>query len=135
MINGMMATASQAQYVKPHHDSKNVQLFKSLETALKSGDLATAKSAYQDVAATASKNSGSKNDMAGKNLAAVGQALQSGDISSARKAFAAMQDAVKNHPRQHVSPTLSNPTPANDPDGDGDTSPTVLPSAHLNISA
>jgi len=73
--------------------------FDALATALKSGDLSAAKTAYTQVqqdlknAPTSSQNSqgSSAQTSPADALKAIGDALNSGDIASAQKAFATLQ--------------------------------------------
>jgi hypothetical protein len=79
------------------------QTFNALSSALTSGDLSAAKSAYANLVGNATPPQGSP-------LAALGQALQSGDIGAAQKADATIAAHRGGHHRGHkpeAAPAIS----------------------------
>jgi outer membrane protein assembly factor BamD (BamD/ComL family) len=75
------------------------QDFQQLASALQSGDLTDAQSAYSNIQQVLQGNSGSSNSGGSSTLqndfAALGQALQSGDLSTAQSAFSQLQSDVQ----------------------------------------
>src|SRR5580704_4447677 len=79
------------------------QDFQQLSSALQSGDLSGAQSAYSAIQQVLGANSGSSSNTTSSNtsssgpntlqtdFAALGQALQSGDLSTAQSAFSQLQ--------------------------------------------
>jgi hypothetical protein len=73
--------------------------FKQLASALQSGDLADAQSAYSNIQQVLEANPGTPNSSSGSNgssplqsdFATLGKALQSGDLSQAQSAFSQLQ--------------------------------------------
>jgi hypothetical protein len=120
MTTGSISAASLSEYVL---SSSNVtqlqQAFRTLQNSLASGDLNGAKAAFQTVqklnqnSATASGSSLSSSSQLSTDLAALGRALNSGDLpsgalSTAQSAFATVQGDLKNVP----SPSQTNETNA-----------------------
>lgn len=127
--------------------SQRGQDFKALQNALKTGDLASAQtafSAFQKDLQTASQNGGKRppldpNSPAGKDIQALDTALKAGDIDGAKQALATfrqdMQGAQSAGRAHHHRP---------DNDGDGDdggqssnvsqTSTTNTPSTTLSLN-
>jgi len=110
MTTGSISAASLSEYVL---SSSNVtqlqQAFRTLQNSLASGDLNGAKAAFQTVqklnqnSATASGSSLSSSSQLSTDLAALGRALNSGDLpsgdlSTAQSAFATVQSDLKNAP-------------------------------------
>ncbi|HTI69365.1 MAG TPA: hypothetical protein VMF06_05340 [Candidatus Limnocylindria bacterium] len=100
------------------------QDFKSLESALQSGDLSSAQTAFSAVQkdikssppGTKGKDPFSNNPQASRDFQALQSALQSGDLASAQKAFASFQTDVKGaHGARH-----HRPPPPSDVSGDTD---------------
>ncbi len=75
------------------------QDFQQLASALQSGDLTDAQSAYSNIQQVLQANSGSSTSGGSSTLqndfTALGQALQSGDLSTAQSAFAQLQSDVQ----------------------------------------
>ena len=155
-ISGASAGAVYQPNAAQTHFSQARQDFKDLASALQSGDLSgaqTAFAAWQQVmqggqAGTqqnASQNGGKQNQFA-QDMAAVGKALQAGDLAGAKQAFAQlqqdMQAAGRGHHRHHAAPATDNSATnvllgssgagATDSDGDADGSGSA-PS--VNVSA
>jgi hypothetical protein len=89
-----------------------------LQDALKSGDLAGAEQAYNNLVALGNKVLGRNNPFLLANRAfdfnAIGGALQNGDLSGARSAFQALADSfLKKEPPSSVAPTTSPDTVVN----------------------
>jgi len=74
---------------------QNQQNFKSLASALSSGDLASAQKAYASL--TANNN----NIPSNSPLAQIGKALQSGDVGAAQQAMQSLQAARGGHHHHH----------------------------------
>ena len=77
--------------------------FKQLASALQSGDLSGARSAYASIEQLLPANQSSSSSATGSNgsnaiqsdFASLGQALQSGDLSEAQSAFGQLQSDLK----------------------------------------
>jgi hypothetical protein len=107
------------------------QDFKSLSDALSSGDLTAAQQAYAALQKDAPKlvnGSGQAGSQTGQQgggssrqnaFAALGQALQSGDLSGAQQAFSQLQQSGRHHHHHHGSGAQSS----------SDSSTTVSPSS------
>jgi hypothetical protein len=83
-----------------------------LQEALKSGDLAGAEQAYNNLVALGNKVLGKDNPFLLSNRAfdfnAIGGALQNGDLSGARQAFQALADTfVKKDSTTNAAPATS----------------------------
>lgn len=93
------------------------QDFKSMMSALKSGDLSAAQQAYSSL------TQGRGTPPADSPLGQLGQALQNGDLAGAQKAAQAMQSAHHGHHHHGGSSTSSSstaaPAPAPAPAGTG----------------
>jgi hypothetical protein len=91
------------------------QDFRQLASALQSGDLTDAQSAYSSIQQVLQANQGSSTAGSPNTLqsdfAAVGQALQAGDLSTAQSAFAQLKSDASGHSRGVQS---SPPPPAQD---------------------
>jgi hypothetical protein len=81
------------------------QSFKDLSSALKSGDLGAAQTAF---AALGGKGS----TQGSAPLAQIGQALQNGDLAGAQQAFQALQTARAGHSHHHGGGSSQAPAPA-----------------------
>jgi outer membrane protein assembly factor BamD (BamD/ComL family) len=127
------------------------QDFSQLGSALQSGDLASAQKAFTDLqslqpggtaqgsggAATNSTNNSSGNTSS-NDFAALGQALQSGNLTDAQNAFAKIQSDMQAHKGGHhhhhhgggavSSANVSTPTPT-------PTQSTASPGSTINITA
>ncbi len=83
------------------------QQFIQLAKAINSGDLTGAQQAYavlsQTLGSNADNPSASSNDPVSQALAAIGQALQSGDIGAAQQALSSLQQAqgARGHHHHH----------------------------------
>jgi hypothetical protein len=96
--------------------------FKDLMTALQSGDLSAAQSAYAALTGTSDPNSTSANDTSKVNgasasaqtspLAQIGQALKSGDLAGAQKAAQTLASAHGHHHHRHSGGSAGASTPA-----------------------
>jgi len=119
------------------------QEFQALGTALKSGDLAAAQSAFASLQ-SAPRSSSSSQSQAGQsprpntdqsaNVQALASALQTGDIAAAQSAFAALQKGHHGHHHHHakaadstVQTTPGSSSVSNDP--------TQLIGTSLNVTA
>ncbi len=125
---------------------QRVQDFKALQSALKTGDLAGAQTAFasfQKDLQNASQTGGKRppldpNSQAGQDIQALETALKSGDIDSAQKAFAAfrldIQAANGAQGGQSAGHVHHHRHPDNDGDGDdsGQTSGVAPPSPSTN---
>lgn len=85
------------------------QDFKQLASALQSGDLSGAQSAYANIQQVLQANQGTATGSSGSNtlqndFAAVGQALQSGDLSQAQSAFSQLQSDFQAGRQSSASP-------------------------------
>jgi hypothetical protein len=113
------------------------QAFNQLSSALQSGDLAAAQSAY---ATLASSPAAQGNSSFAQSLQQIGQSLQSGDIAGAQKSLASLQQAGGTRPHHHhhhgAKPAAVASDPANptDPTADGSTT-SVTSSNTVDISA
>jgi len=122
-------TSSTATQISGNSSRKQVhQDFKALASAIQSGSLSDAQSAYDSLSQLLGANqsatsttgsstttSNSQNPMA-KMLSAVGNALKTGDISQVQQAFAA--NGPQGAGQSNGAPPP--PPPGGDPDGDGD---------------
>src|SRR5277367_1205454 len=95
LSSNLIADLSQ-QRQNPFHEIK--QDFQQLASALQSGDLSDAQSAYSAIQQVLGANSGSTSNASSSgpntlqtDFAALGQALQSGDLSTAQSAFSQLQ--------------------------------------------
>lgn len=92
----------------------------SIEQALQSGDLDSAKSAYAQLQndapwlAKAANGQATSGNAPVSNFSALGTALQSGDVAGAQKAFAQLQQTMHGHRGHHHR------SGGNDADGDAD---------------
>jgi DNA-binding FadR family transcriptional regulator len=100
LSSNLIADLSQ-QWQNPFHEIK--QDFQQLASALQSGDLSGAQSAYANIEQVLGANSGSSTATTSSSgsstlqndFAALGQALQSGDLSTAQSAFSQLQSDVQ----------------------------------------
>jgi|GEM_PF-5455560 len=122
--------------------SKIKKDFQSLSQALQSGNLDTAKSAYQQLqqdqkAADANRPSNAPaNSSLEQAFQSLGSALNSNDLSAAQSAFSTIQQDFKAHGHGHhhgngVAPA----TTSVDTDGDNDNSGSSDVGSGLNVSA
>ena len=153
-ISGVSAGAAYQANAAQTHFGQARQDFKDLASALQSGDLSgaqTAFAAWQQVMQSgqagtqqnASQNGGKQNPFA-QDMAAVGKALQSGDVAGAKQAFAQLQQDMqavgRGHHRHHHAPAtddsaenvLMGPSSSSATDSDADGSGST-PS--VNVSA
>jgi ribosomal protein S20 len=80
-----------------------IQDFKALQSALQSGDLSGAQSAFASLQkamqnksqAAGANNPSSQNSQLGNDMQSLQSALQGGDLSAAQKAFASLQQDMK----------------------------------------
>lgn len=91
-ISGVSGTSS-AQAAQASSFQQRRSDFQALSSALKSGDLSSAQSAFSALTADAPANGG--NSKIADAFKAVGQALQSGDVAGAQKAFASLQSTLQ----------------------------------------
>lgn len=82
--------------------SKMQQAWKDLESSLKSGDLDSAKIAYATITQlqqqmTSQFGNPPRGSQLSSDMEALGKALDSGNLSEAQQAFAAIQNDIKNH--------------------------------------
>jgi hypothetical protein len=91
--------------------------FNQLQQALSSGSIDQAQQAFSTL--QSDLPSGAANSPFGKAIASIGDALQSGDLSGAQQAFAAMQQQVKggghHHHHHHASQTTPTSSSTSDP--------------------
>jgi hypothetical protein len=80
------------------------QSFQALAHALKSNDLAAAKTAYASLTGNGSNSAASN---ANSPLAQLGQALQNGDLGAAQQAFSALRSGHHHHGGGAVSATAA----------------------------
>jgi hypothetical protein len=102
-ISGLAGSSSISSSLLQSVDSELKQGFQQLAQSLQSGNLADAQKAYASLenllgsssstssTASTTSSSSSSTDTLMKDFAAIGQALQSGDISSAQKDFQQLQ--------------------------------------------
>lgn len=119
--------------------------FKSLQSALKSGDLKAAQDAYaklkQDLPApknasgSSSGGSGSGSSSFSTDLDAIGSALQSGDLSGAQKAFATFQQDAQAARGANGARGAHGHHHHHDSDGDGDDATTSSTSTTTGLTA
>jgi hypothetical protein len=109
------------------------QAFSQLSTALQSGDLSAAQSAYSTLSQSPAAQG---NGPFAQTLQQIGQDLQSGDIAGAQKALAALQQQVQGHHHHHhggsqpVQAASNNGTQsANTTSNDSDADDTAAPAA------
>ena len=101
LASTLIADLSQQYQQNPFQ--KIQQDFKQLASALKSGDLSGAQSAYASIEQLLPANQSSSSSATGSNgsnaiqsdFASLGQALQSGDLSEAQSAFGQLQSDLK----------------------------------------
>jgi DNA-binding FadR family transcriptional regulator len=101
LASNLIADLSQQYQQNPFQ--KIQQDFKQLASALKSGDLSGAQSAYASIEQLLPANQSSSSSATGSNgsnaiqsdFASLGQALQSGDLSEAQSAFGQLQSDLK----------------------------------------
>lgn len=126
------ATSNTPANPPPPSDAR--QSFSQLVSAIRSGDLDAAQSAYADF----SQSSASKTGPLAQTVGQIGDALQSGDIGQAQQALASLQQHAKGahhhggHHRDGDSKTQSAP-PATTP-GTG-TAATTTSSNLLDVTA
>jgi hypothetical protein len=97
LSSSLLSDLSQQHRQNPFQEIR--QDFEQLSSALQSGDLSGAQSAYSSIQQLLQNYQGSSNNGAGSNgvstiqndFSAVGQALQSGDLTEAQSAFAQLQ--------------------------------------------
>jgi soluble cytochrome b562 len=107
-VNGSSSTAANQNPAIANWQQRQ-QDFKSLMSALQSGDLSAAQSAYLQLTGTANvtSSSGATSSTASSAingnspLAQIGQALQNGDLASAQKAAQALQSSRGAHHHHH----------------------------------
>ncbi|HTO58744.1 MAG TPA: hypothetical protein VMJ74_13165 [Pseudomonadales bacterium] len=110
-VSGISSSAAYQPNATQTHFGQARQDFKDLASALQSGDLSgaqTAFAAWQQVMQSgqagtqqnASQNGGKQNQFA-QDMAAVGKALQSGDVAGAKQAFAQLQQDMQSAGRMH----------------------------------
>ena len=97
--------------------SKMQQAWKDLENSLKSGDLNSAKKDYATITQLQQQMTSQFGNPPGgsqlsSDMEALGQALDSGNLSDAQQAFAAIQNDMKNHP--HPAMQQSNSSSSTD---------------------
>jgi DNA-binding FadR family transcriptional regulator len=114
-ISGVSGSSSLAGLDTTDQDSKMKKVktdFDALAAALKSGDLTAAKTAYAQVQQdmknapqppqnSQSSSSGSSQTSPADALKAIGDALNSGDIAAAQKAFSTLQSQGGQRPHHH----------------------------------
>src|SRR5271168_4566666 len=93
------------------------QDFKQLASALQSGSLSNAQTAYSNIQQVLQASEGASGSGAGSSplqddFAALGQALQSGDLSQAQSAFAQLQSDGAPTPGQNPPPAQDQYVPA-----------------------
>lgn len=121
------------------------QNFKALTTALQSGDLASAQSAYatlQQQIQSASQSAGGtslfgSNSTVGKDFQAIGTALQSGDVSGAQSALSSFKQDIKaaKHHHHHTSGASTNSTTNSTSSGSGTSTDSSSSSGTLDAVA
>ena len=98
------------------------QAFSQLSSALQSGNLTAAQSAYD----TLSSSPLAQNGPLASTIQQIGQDLQSGNLSDAQSALSSLQQQLQTHRHHHhgAKPAdqsqSSSTTQTTDPDGDGD---------------
>jgi hypothetical protein len=97
--------------------SKMQQAWKDLEASLKSGDLNSAKKDYATITQlqqqmTSQFRTPPGGSQLSSDMEAIGKALDSGNLSDAQQAFAAVQNDMKNHP--HPAMQQSNSSSSTD---------------------
>jgi hypothetical protein len=110
------ATSNITASLPPPSDAR--QSFSQLVSAIRSGDLDAAQSAYSDF----NQTSASKTGPLAQTVGQIGDALQSGDIGQAQQALASLQQQAKgahHHGGHHggggkaeTAPALPNPSAA-----------------------
>jgi hypothetical protein len=89
------ATSNTAATLAPANDAR--QTFSDLVSAIRSGDLDAAQSAYADFSQSAAGQTGPLAQVAGQ----IGAALQSGDIGQAQQALASLAKGAHHHGGHH----------------------------------
>ena len=92
--------------------SKMQQAWKDLENSLKSGDLNSAKKDYATITQlqqqmTRQFGTPPGGSQLSSDMEALGKALDSGNLSDAQQAFAAIQNDMKNHPHPPIQQSNS----------------------------
>ena len=108
-----LSTAGFTQYIAASSNvSDSQQAFQSIQQSLDSGNLTAAQSAFNtysqlnqatSAASTGSSSSTSSTSQLSMDLATLGTAIGSGDLSTAQSAFAALESDLKNTPSQAVT--------------------------------
>ena len=98
--------------------SKMQQAWKDLEDSLKSGDLNSAKKDYATITQlqkqmTSQFRNAPENSQLSSDMQALGVALNSGTLSDAQQAFAAVQKDMKNHPHPTMQESNSSSSSTN----------------------
>ncbi|MGA3264238.1 MAG: hypothetical protein ABSC47_09360 [Terracidiphilus sp.] len=104
-----LSTAGFSQYIAASSDlSASRQAWQSLQQNLASGNMTAAQSAFKSYrqlnpVQTSSSSSSSSGSQLSTDMTALGSAIGSGDLSTARQAFATVQGDLKATPSQAVT--------------------------------
>jgi len=120
----MTVSAVSAGITQPNPYAQDRQTFGQLVSALNSGDLSAAQSAYNALSASPLAQG---NGPFGQALQQIGQSLQSGDLSGAQSALASLQQARGGHHHHHHGGAKPADNDANQPaSGDASQTNTVV---------
>ena len=109
MTVAALSTAGFSQYIAASSNvSASQQAWQSLEQSLAQGNLTAAESAFKiysqlNPAQTSSSGSSSSASQLTTDMATLGSALSSGNLSSAQTAFATVESDLKSTPSQAVA--------------------------------
>lgn len=115
-LSGLHPQAGSSYYTNTRHNVQQKRLdFEQLAQALQNGNLGGAQQAYsaldqllsassQSQGSTGNNQQGSQNNPFSTDLSAVGQALKSGDLAGAQKAFAQLQADIQAFRSTHQHP-------------------------------
>ena len=133
-ISSVSSTTNSTQSVDAQAVQKNIQDFKALASALQSGDLTTAQSAFaawqKDMTGSQQSATGfGATDTLSQDIQSLQSALQSNDITSAQKAFSQLvqdlQSAHKSHHHHHHRSVQENDNGASTDQSSDTSSPTT----------